>query len=273
MMFRLWLESAVALRVAGFVFLVVLIVLGIMFAAGNFDLSGLPPATISISGEGMASSSPDIATLQIGVDKDAPTLAAAQAAATTAMNAALSYLKSAGVLSADIQTTNYNISPNYSYPSNPVVIPVACNPGGDCGSSGPITTTGTTRTLVGYEVSQSASVTIHDLANVGTILQGLATAGITNVSGPDFSIENPDAITDVARQNAINDAQTKAKTLAAELHVRLGKIVSYQENSGGGIMPLYAAAVSSVSSAVPPPQVPTGTTETTVDVTITYEIH
>ena len=261
-----WLMSAEALRLAGFGFLLVLIALGIMFAIGQFDFSGAPPATINVSGEGMASSSPNIATLQIGVEKDASTLVAAQASATTAMNAALNYLKTAGVASADIQTTNYNISPDYTYPPTPVNEPaIICTSNGCPPSNG-------NRVLIGYTVSQSASVKIRNLADVGTILQGLANAGITDVSGPDFSIENPDAITDIARQNAINDAQTKAQTLASELHVRLGKIVSYQENNGGYPVPLYATA-GSVGSATPAPQVPSGTTETTVDVTITYEIH
>ena len=59
-------------------------------------------------------------------------------------------------------------------------------------------------------------------------MQGLGTTGVSNLSGPDFSIDNPDALQVQARKLAIDDAKAKAQVLAKDLGVSLGKIERFQ---------------------------------------------
>ena len=104
-------------------------------------------------------------------------------------------------------------------------------------------------------------------------MQALGTTGATNLSGPNFSIDNPDALQMQARKIAIDDAKTKAQALAKDLGVSLGKIESFSDNNINPVM--YDAKAMNLSAAVPaaaPAVIPKGQNTITSDVTITYEI-
>src|SRR5208283_3808023 len=64
---------------------------------------------ISVSGEGIVKVTPDVATLDLGVTAEAPTVADAQSQVSTAMNQVTSTLTSNGVAQKDIQTQSYTI--------------------------------------------------------------------------------------------------------------------------------------------------------------------
>jgi uncharacterized protein YggE len=105
-------------------------------------------------------------------------------------------------------------------------------------------------------------------------MQGLGTLGVSDLNGPNFSIDNEDALKAQARKEAIDDAQTKAKALAKDLGVSLGRIANFSE-SGNYPTPMYYAKDARVSSAgleAAPAQIPKGENTITSDVTITYEI-
>ncbi len=127
--------------------------------------------------------------------------------------------------------------------------------------------------IIGYNVSQSVSVKIRKVDDASKIIDGINKIGVTNMSGPNLAIDDEDALKIEARQNAIDDAKTKAKELAKELGVNLGKITSFNEN-GNYPMPMYAGATANdfVRKESVPSVIPTGENTITSDVTITYEI-
>src|SRR3989338_6144941 len=88
--------------------------------------------------------------------------------------------------------------------------------------------------ISGYEASESITVKVRNTDDVGTIMQGLGTIGVSNLSGPNFSIDDEDALKAEARKKAIDDAREKAKILAKDLGVRLGRISSFSEGGGYG---------------------------------------
>src|SRR5580692_10194385 len=98
-----------ALFVAVILLAVFLAVLAVSTAEGlKYIGTGITATnTISVSGHGEALGVPDIATFSYSVVSDKPTVAAAQADATTQANAVTDYLTSQGVSTNDIQTTNY----------------------------------------------------------------------------------------------------------------------------------------------------------------------
>jgi uncharacterized protein YggE len=239
-------------------------------AVQSFSNPSTPPAdTITVSGTGQAAVAPDIAHITFTVQQSASTVAAAQAAATKQANAAIAYVAGQGVASKDVTTLSYDISPQYS--QNSVVVPVACAPGEACGSSGP--TTISSNTITGYEVDETVQVTVRDLTQVGTILAGLGSQGVQNISGPDFGLEDPTAGTDAARAAAITDAKTQAQTLASQLGVRLGRIVSFSDGSGNYPGPVFATAMSASGSVAAAPSVPAGDNTYSDTVSITYAIN
>lgn len=219
-----------------------------------------PFNTITVEGTGTAAMVPDTARITFTVMESAPEVGAAQDAATKRTDAALAALEDMDIEERDVKTVSYNVSPKYDYPQQP------CYPGMICPSGAP--------RIVGYDVSQTIEVKVRDTAKAGDVLGALGALGVQNISGPEFVVDDESAVTAEARAEAIEEARAKAKELAGELNVRLGKVVSFSEGTpgdlygygkGGGIM-MEAAAPNRA------PTLPTGENETEITVMITYEI-
>ena len=225
----------------------------------NFGTSTTPPAdTITVTGEGMATAIPDTATISFGATATGADVATAEKNVTNTISAALTSVKAEGIADSDITTTSYNVSPHYSTP--------VCPPGVFCPN--------VSSTQSGYDVSENVQVKIKDTTKVSAILGDLAKANVSNVSGPDFVVADPSAVQAQARGQAIQKAQTDAKTLAGQLGVSLGRVVSFSDSSGGNtIQPMFKAEGAVASSVAVNPSVPVVNNEYTDNVSITYAIH
>ena len=229
----------------------------------QFVGSGVTPTnTISVTGEGTAFAVPDIADISFTVSNDAKTMDAAQSATTATVTKALAYLKSEGIADADVQTTDYSANPKYEWQANSTL----CLAGQPCPPAG-------NQVQTGYTVSESVDVKVRKTDQAGAIVTGLGALGVTNVSGPNFTVDNDTAINDQARTQAIANAKTKADELAKELGVNLVRIVSFSENSTNPY-PVMMKADSMTMGAAAPAAAPlsTGQNKYVSDVTITYEI-
>ncbi|HEX5774909.1 MAG TPA: SIMPL domain-containing protein [Candidatus Paceibacterota bacterium] len=257
------LASNKALRYAA---LAVLVLLALFLLVKTWDSAfGRSPSdpvhTITVEGTGTVAAVPDIAHVSFTVIESAGTVAAAQQQATDRTDATLAALEDAGVDDKDVKTLYYNVSPRYEYDRS-------CPPGAYC----PEFVSGTPR-IVGYDVSQSIEVKVRDTAKAGEILGLLGELGVQNISGPNFTVDDEDAVRAEARGEAIKEAQAKAKVLARQLGARLGKVVSFSENGGYYPMPYgKGGGVMTDAVAQSAPTLPTGENETNVTVMITYEI-
>jgi uncharacterized protein YggE len=251
-----------------------------------------PVNTITVSGTGDTYAVPDVATFTFTVSDTEKTVAAAQTKATTQVNSALAVVRAAGVADKDIQTEYYSINPQYEYQNaicpQPAVYNSSASSGSGCVSSGvmiptiasaptPITSVycpPNKEVLTGYQVSESISVKLRDLSKAGSLLVSLGSAGVSNLNGPSFTVDNPDSVQAQARSKAIADAQSKAQELSKELGVRIVRVQSFNDNSGGYAYPVMAmsASVGGASKSAPAPEVPAGQQKVTDNVTITYQI-
>lgn len=206
--------------------------------------------TIDVTGEGKAFAIPDIANESFTVEQKAATVHEAQEIVTKKTNDAIAFLKSSGIAEKDIQTTNYSANPQYDYSSYP---------------------NGGSPKLSGYIVSNTVTVKIRDTASVGKIVDGLGSKGVTGLNGPNFTVDDPNAVNAEARAKAIADAKAKAEVLAKDLGVRLVRIVRFSENTSGNYpQPMYAKDMA--QSAGVTPEMAVGENKFTSNVTITYEI-
>lgn len=256
------MQFRLAVRVAAWLLVALLaVVLVYVLSSIRYVGAGITPGnTIAVSGYGESYSTPDIATFSYSVVSEKPTVAAAQADATQKANAITAYLKSAGVDEKDVQTSNYSINPQYDYTQS-VCVNGTC-PGGK-------------QVLRGYEVRQTTTIKARDTAKAGDLLAGIGTKGATEVSGLQFTFENPQQGELEARTKAIANAKDKANELAKELGVSLVRVVSFNESSGGNPQPMYAkvldsAAGSAVAQSVP--DISVGQNKVTDTVSVTYEI-
>lgn len=206
--------------------------------------------TVSVSGEGKVVAIPDIAAIDLGTTIERPEVAAAQKENTRVMNELLAKLAESGVDKKDIQTTSYNVFPSYNW-------------------------TDGKQTLRGYTVSQNVHVKIRDLDKVGDIIGQAGSLGANQIGGIQFTVDDPDKLKDEARAKAIVAAKAKAAQLGEVAGVKLVRVVSFSESSGGNPPPpiFYAKDMLGIGgAAAPAPSVEAGSTEITVDVNMTYEI-
>lgn len=229
----------------------------------TFRSIGVAPTqmdTISVSGDGEAFAIPDVATAGFSIEQKARTIKEAQDVVNKKMGNTIAFLAGMGIAEKDIKTVSYSAYPEYSY-SRPCYT-------ANC----PEVTE--QATLLGYTVYQSVSIKIRDTEKVGEIVQGLGDLGITGLTGPDFTVDDPDMVQAEARKKAIEDAKERARILEEDLGVRLVKIVSFYENQGG-YYPMYDTKVSNEAMGMggaTPAEIPVGENKFTSNVTITYEI-
>ncbi len=218
-----------------------------------------PTKTITVEGTGTGTAIPNLATVSFSITEEATTVADAQGKATAKTDAALAAVSGLGIEETDVKTISYNVYPKYEN--------VYCASGYCPEMRSP--------KIIGYEVSQTVEVKVRDTGKAGDVLQALGSLNVQNISGPNFTVDEDEDIKSVAREEAIAEAKAKAKTLAKELGVSLGSVVSYYENPG--YMPYYGyggeGKAMDVAVAQSAPALPTGEQETSVTVSITYEIH
>lgn len=239
---------------------------------GDFSFGGSHDKTITLSGYGEVSATPDIAGIYFTIRDVNETSKGAQDKVAEIENKALSVLKDAGVEEKDIKTSNASFYPKYEYKNVLDTDIVTCQAIG-C----PEPVYNRKRVLVGYEASESINVKIRDLDMVGKIMEDLAEVGVNELNGPNFEIDDRDALEIEARSVAIENAKTKARELVKDLDVRLGKVVSFDEGGRyGGIMPMYKSV--SMDSAMAYEEeaveayIPEGENIISSSVTVTFKI-
>src|SRR3954471_10272927 len=97
--------------------LVIAFCLLLLAAAPSFaqQVTAPSPSVIVTSGEGVVKRAPDRAWVTIAAESRARTAQEAQKANTEAMNAVLDKIKAAGIPADAIQTTGYNLQPEFDY--------------------------------------------------------------------------------------------------------------------------------------------------------------
>lgn len=253
---------------AGFVLLIILslyfVTKTITEVKGYRFIGGGAPASnvISFDGKGEVSATPDLATISFTIIENATEMKNAQNKVTAKESAVLAFLDKSGIAKKDIKTEYYSSYPKYDYGT-----PCYGGYGMPCTQSEP--------KITGYTVSENVSVKVHDLTKAGDIVKGIGNVGVSDMSGPNFSIEKEDALKAQARKMAIEEAKKKAESLSRDLGVHLVRIVNFSEN---GNYPTYygkemmATADGMGGAPSPSPELPTGENKITSNVTITYEI-
>lgn len=223
-------------------------------ALKTYDYIGKSPDMINqitVTGTAKVTTAPDVAVLSIGIISEGTTVNATQKGVTDKMNSIIDSLKKDFQIEAkDIKTENFSVYPKYDW------------------------TEGRQR-IIGYTANQSVAVKVRDFDKTGNILAKATELGANSVSGPNFIIDDPEKAKAEAREQAIAQAKNKAKLLADQVGIRLGRIVNFYE--GGNEIANFAYGMGgSVDSAVPlkasAPTIEPGSQEIQLTVSISYEI-
>lgn len=202
---------------------------------------------ITVSGSGEVSGEPDVAVLSLGVDARADSVGAAREQAANSMNAMLEALKQGGVDEKDIQTTRFDVQPVYDYSNNK-------------------------QELIGFTVSNIVTAKIRKIDDTGNLIDAAVTAGgdLARVENLVFTIDDPSTLEQQARQKAMEEARSKAETLAEAGGIQLGDPISISEMGGAVPIPFAAADLARAEQAST--QIQVGQLDVTVTVQVVYGV-
>ena len=163
--------------------------------------------TISVSGEGIVETSPDRATISVGVvsrDKDASKVQAESARTATEI---LNSVVALGVERKNIRTGNYNF--RQVFRTN------------DKGK----------RIFDGYEVNNTVTIVVDDIKIVGKVIDAALSHGANKVDSLQFGLRDKKNFQLEAIQLATRDARAKAEIVARELGRSIIGVKSVSVNS------------------------------------------
>ena len=248
--------------------LTVILALALIGIAGCETLS--PPSSVSetrspvssifnqqstgiwVTGEGKVSVVPDVAILSLGVQVQTESVAEAQSYAVATMTTIVAELDNFDVAQKDIKTSQFSIAPvrRWSEKDGREI-------------------------LLGYRATNTVTAKVRKIEDTGAIIDAVARAGgdYTVINSISFTVDDPSAHYEEAREMAMADAKAKAEQLADLSDVRLGKPTYINET--GAYMPVardfYAEGVMQAPSAAPTP-ISVGETEVRLSVQVVYSI-
>lgn len=242
---------------------------------------------VSFQGSGKVYVKPDVAVVDFSIVTSGRSSMVAQDSNSQISQKVTDFLKQQKIADKDIKTTYYNLVPQYVTPtpmmyapmSSPV--PVKISPesymnygGGVSYPSSVVSSDSGIPKISGYQVTQGYEIKIRDFAKASSIVDGLTSVGVNQITNLSFQIDNPDKAKAEARALAIADAKKKAKELKGQIGIRLGKIINFYEDYYP--TPYYAksleAGMGGAGGTVAGPDLAPGVSEVMVNVTLVYQI-
>lgn len=212
-----------------------------------------PTPTLVVSGLGTVSVAPDEGKAVFAVVTTDKLLAEALDRNTDSTNKVIAALRDFGIQSEQIETSNFAVWPQYSYPreneqDRPPVI-------------------------VGYQVRNEITVTVRDLTRLGKIVDTALKTGANEVVSISYEKRDSSQAVNLALKKACQQANSKAQAIAAALGVQLGRVVSVTESTSSynPSPPFQALRASSYDAAGEVPINP-GKLQVNATVNITFEL-
>ncbi|MEE9202429.1 MAG: SIMPL domain-containing protein [Dehalococcoidia bacterium] len=206
-----------------------------------------------VTGRGRITYAPDVVVLQLGVEAQAPTVAAAQAQARDSMVGVLAALEDKGIAEKDIQTTRFSIQPVYEWIERM-----------------------NKQELTGYRVTNQVRAKIRQVDAAGEVIDAVAEAGgdLVRIEGISFSIDDPSPLQAQARELAVKEAVAKAQQIAGAAGIELGQVIYINETtlSMPTPVPFVQMEARAAMAAPPPTEILPGELELSVQVQVVYSI-
>jgi uncharacterized protein YggE len=207
-------------------------------------------STVTVTGVGHVAVVPDQLGFQLSVSVLRDDLDQAMNDGSAAMQSVVDALKAAGVADKDVQTTDVSLYPEYSHQK------------------------GQPRTLRGYRVNQTVSVTVEDLTKGSDIVSAALAAGGSGVSlvGLQLQVGDPDGKLAPARSDAFDQAKAKAQEYADHAGRELGDIVKISEVADQPYTDNLAYSGAADSAARAPLPIQAGQQDLTASIVVVYEL-
>jgi len=183
---------------------------------------------LTMSATGQVAVAPDMATVSVGVEVEAPTADRALRLNSARMKEVLALLGERGIADKDLQTVQFDVHPQWNNQKTSYDQPLE---------------------ITGFIATNVVQVRIRQLDLLGPVLDALTKSGANRIQGVRFSVTNPGPYLDQARAAAVHEAIRKAGIYADAAGVTLGAILSIAEDSQTNA-PMFRTAAA-MADAVP----------------------
>lgn len=164
--------------------------------------------TLSITGKGKTTASPDTAYINIAVESTADTASGAVKDSAGKTNKVMEAIKAGLGKDDKVSTAGYSLSPVYEYSSE------------------------TKKSeFKGYRAANQIIVETRNLSGVGKLIDSVAEAGSNKIDSLTFDTTEREAYKKKALTMAVEDAKTTADTVAGAAGVKIVKILSITPSS------------------------------------------
>ena len=207
------------------------------------------PETVSVTGTSRVSLTPDRFSFNVGVQTQAPTVEEAVNENNTRVAAVIAALKRAGATDQEIRTSGFSVYPQQNYVQ------------------------GQPPRVIGYQVSNSVTVTKKQIADAGRLLQVAINAGVNEASGLQFEVSDQARGRDQGLRAAFDDARAKATLLAQAAGRSIGRAIMITEGAEPiAPRPMVMARTMAKAEAVSQVPVESGSSELTYIVSVVFEM-
>ena len=259
------------------------------------DLAG----PFTVVGTGEMEVVPDVAQMSGGIQVNrVQTAEEAKNRISAVQNKIVESMKKLGIDEVDIKTTQFSVSPEYSYDD-----PLPLRSGGATSQSSagsaiepamgtaviegddasaiqdakiqnaPVMIDNPESRIVGYNGYASLTVKVRDSKKVPQVVSAMTAAGANQLGNVEYVVDDMDAVRDEARKKAIDDAKKRAQSIAKQAGIRLGRVTNVMEDQyGGGYYGGYdAMSAKAVSEPAVNPDIAPGSQTVKVTVTLYFE--
>jgi uncharacterized protein YggE len=203
---------------------------------------------VSVNGTGKVYLTPDMATVRIGVQTRGDEADKAVSENNEIVQAVRDALSKYEIEDKDIQTSNFSVYPRTNYDDKGEI------------------------TSISYVVNNQVSVTVRDLDDLGAVLNAVVDAGANNLHGIDFDVSDREEALNQAMVLAVENAQSRAETLAGAAGASLGEALTISTFTGGGGRIVYEQSVAADAMGGGNVPVSAGQLEVVVEVMMEFEL-
>ncbi|MGH9018507.1 MAG: SIMPL domain-containing protein [Acidimicrobiales bacterium] len=204
---------------------------------------------LTVEGTGLATGTPNILTVTVGIDVTDPTATGAMTDDNEKATSVADVLGLSGSASRDVQTSDLSMNPQYN-------------------AKGAIT---------GYQVTNTLTATLRNFSTAGSVIDAMAGAAgnATRLEGLTFAVEDTRGLEDRARTDAVGQAVSHARSMALAAGERLGPVCSLSDQTQSNVYsPAFGAQslnddAGSAAATVP---LQPGSQQETAQVTMVYSL-
>jgi uncharacterized protein len=162
--------------------------------------------TVAIGAGATEETAPDIAAINAGLNTTEPTADVAMEKNNREFAKIMAVVKKYKIDPKDLKTTGVSVGEDYDYTEDG-------------------------RKPKGYVASNSLSIKVRDLTTIGVLMADLVAAGANSLNGPQFALDDNEALTDKAREKAYDTAQRRALAYARKAGFKSVRLLTINEGA------------------------------------------